>query len=644
MHDERLENLKLLSLQIEGFRGYVQETDIDFTDFTVLAGKNDAGKSTVFDAIKLFLGKAKPDLLDHSVQGNGVISISCTFGSLPPTLVIDNSAPTTLADEYLLNSNGELTIKKTWTRGKTAPEVSAKALHPTGQDLPFLIGLKQTALKNLAKDLDLTNSVEDRRVNLNYRRAIWDSWEKEGISSLENVEIPLNAEDGKQVAQALESVFPVFHLFQADRVGSETEDIAQDPAKLVVESVLERHTERLASLTADVQAEVTEMLGNVVSRLEEIAPELASKLAPVDIKPNWQKSFSSVQFVDENMVPLAKRGSGTRRLVLLSFFRAEVERGYEESDSWRRGIIIAVEEPETALHPDLQRETLAALLDVSELPNRQVLLTTHSSNLIKEIPIDSIRFVENIDGQRKWFSQKSAPDREILEHLTLTMGTFTDHNVRCFMIIEGKNDIQGILNLSDGIQIASPGRYPDLRELERRGELCFIPIGGCGAAALWESRLSPFRRQEVHLLDSDRTSATSGLKTEIASYVDRYEQSDSTLAKVMVLERREMENYLTQESILSRFSKDSGFKVAFTLLVQGLDWDYIDVPMVVAEALHSVRSSNPWNDLSIEKKSSKESSAKRYLAECFSHPSVAHEILNSADTCDLIKAFDLIPG
>lgn len=634
--------MKLLSLQIEGFRGYVQETEIDFADFTVLAGKNDAGKSTVFDAIKLFLGKGKPDPLDYSVQGNGVISISCTFAKLPPTLIIDNTAPTTLADEYLLNANGDLTIKKTWTKGKTAPEVSAIALHPTGQELPVLIGLKQTALKQLAKDLEITNSVEDRRVNLKYRRAIWDSWERDGVSSFQTVEIPLNAEDGKHVAQALESVFPLFHLFQADRVGSETEDIAQDPAKLVVQSVLERHTERLASLTADVQAEVTEMLGNVVSRLEEIAPELASKLAPIDIKPNWQKSFSSVQFVDENMVPLAKRGSGTRRLVLLSFFRAEVERGYEESDSWRRGIIIAVEEPETALHPDLQRETLAALLDVSELPDRQVLLTTHSSNLVKEIPIDSIRFVESIDGHRKWFSQKSAPDREILQHLTLTMGTFTDHNVRCFLIIEGKNDIQGILNLSDGMQNVSPGRYPDLRELERRGELCFIPIGGCGAAALWESRLSPFRRPEVHLLDSDRTSADASLKSEIANYVDRYEQSEANLATVMVLERREMENYLTEEAIVSRFSDDSGFEEAFSRLTQELDWNYMDIPMIVAEALHSLRSPNPWSELSAEKKSSKESVAKRQLAECFSHPSVAEEMLSSAGTCDLIRALELV--
>lgn len=633
--------VKLVALEIEGFRGYTNKTGVEFDDLTVLAGKNDAGKSTVFDALKLFLGKAKPDPLDHSVNGTGTIRISCTFTNLPPSLVIDNSAPTTLAEEYLLNADGDLTIQKSWARGKTAPEVSARAVHPVGTELPLLIGLKQAALKKLAGELALTESLEDRRVNLNYRRAIWKNWEQEGISRFDTVEIPLNVEDGKQVALALESVFPIFHLFQADRAISESEDVAQDPAKLVVESVLDRHTERLAALTADVQAEVIEMLGNVVDRLEEIAPELASKLSPIDIKPNWQKAFSAVQFVDENQVPLAKRGSGTRRLVLLSFFRAEVERGYEENTTWRRGIIIAVEEPETALHPDLQRETLAALSDVSALPNRQVLLTTHSSNLVRDIPIDAVRFVENVGGQRTWFSQKSAPDRQILEHLTVTMGTFADHNVRCFLIVEGKNDIAGLLHLSDGIQAFAPGHYPDLRELERRGELCFIPIGGCGAAALWESRLSPFRRKEVHLLDSDRTSAGEPLKESVGSYVRRYEEARNPLATVAVLERREMENYLTKASIEAQFNGVEGFEESFRGLVALADWNYADIPMLVAEALHSVRSPKNWSEMSDEKKSNKESAAKRDLAECFAHPTVA-EALHAEEKSDLMEVLGRI--
>jgi hypothetical protein len=628
--------MRLVGIEVEGFRGYAVSSYLDVDDLTVLAGRNDAGKSTMFDALKLFLSKGKPDALDHSVNGQGTIRITCTFSDLPPTLVIDESTPTTLLEENLLDERGYLRITKAWSRGKTSPEISAWALHPVGEDLPYLIGQKQGQLKKIAADLGVTAAVSDRRMNLNFRRAIWEAWAAGGLSERKLVEIPLNAEDGKQVALALESVFPIFHLFQADRVGSESEDVAQDPAKLVVESVLERHTERLAALTTEVQSEIEGMLAEVVVRLEEIAPELASKLAPVNLKPSWQKAFSALQFVDEQQVPLSKRGSGTRRLVLLSFFRAEVERGYEEAEGWRRGIIIAVEEPETALHPDLQRETLVALADVAGLPNRQVLLTTHSSNLIRDIPIESVRFVEEQNGTRIWMSQRTAPNRKILEHLSVTMGTFTDHNVRCFLVVEGRNDIAGILQLSDGLRKASLDDFPDLRALEKQGEICFIPIGGCGAAALWESRLSPFRRREVHILDSDKTSEHAPLKRHVADHVARYNAEEHPLAAVTVLARREMENYLTLESIETQFAEVPEFGDEFRSVIGQLDWNYADIPSLVARALHAVRSPLNWDELTEEKKQKKESDAKRQLVKCFSHESVADDLLTAQP--DLLSA------
>lgn len=51
-----------------------------------------------------------------------------------------------------------------------------------------------------------------------------------------------------------------------------------------------------------------------------------------------------------------------RRLILLNYFRAEAER-QRESD---RSIIYALEEPETAQHPDWQRMLYSALVELSE--------------------------------------------------------------------------------------------------------------------------------------------------------------------------------------------------------------------------------------------------------------------------------------
>lgn len=46
--------MKIKNIRIKNFRGYMQETIIDFNDLTVFVGRNDAGKSTILEALDLF--------------------------------------------------------------------------------------------------------------------------------------------------------------------------------------------------------------------------------------------------------------------------------------------------------------------------------------------------------------------------------------------------------------------------------------------------------------------------------------------------------------------------------------------------------------------------------------------------------------
>ncbi len=43
--------MKISQVKISNFRGYKDETTIDFNDLTVFVGKNDVGKSTVLEAL-----------------------------------------------------------------------------------------------------------------------------------------------------------------------------------------------------------------------------------------------------------------------------------------------------------------------------------------------------------------------------------------------------------------------------------------------------------------------------------------------------------------------------------------------------------------------------------------------------------------
>lgn len=51
--------MKIERVILSNYRGYSKSTIIDFNDLTVFVGRNDAGKSTVLEALDLFFNDGK---------------------------------------------------------------------------------------------------------------------------------------------------------------------------------------------------------------------------------------------------------------------------------------------------------------------------------------------------------------------------------------------------------------------------------------------------------------------------------------------------------------------------------------------------------------------------------------------------------
>ena len=101
--------MKLKTIIIKNFRGYNGEYHIDVSnDITSLIGKNDAGKSTVLEALDIFYGESKPELNDLNIYAKEREMIfGAIFTDLPRDISVDTSATTNLQDEYLVNKNGD---------------------------------------------------------------------------------------------------------------------------------------------------------------------------------------------------------------------------------------------------------------------------------------------------------------------------------------------------------------------------------------------------------------------------------------------------------------------------------------------------------------------------------------------------------
>lgn len=220
--------MKIKSVAIENFRGYQQKVIVCFENMTAFVGCNDIGKSTIMEALDIFFhdgkGLIKLDKDDINKtgkkSGNIDIKISVCFTELPQNVVIDASNETTLADEYLLNKEGNLEVSKTFKNAATTAagmKVAIKANHPTNPLCADLLLKKQAALNSMIEELGV--ECEDKRKNACLRKAIWNKYSSSDELNLDEIEIDVNSKDGdiKAIWSKLQTYLPYYSLFQSDR-------------------------------------------------------------------------------------------------------------------------------------------------------------------------------------------------------------------------------------------------------------------------------------------------------------------------------------------------------------------------------------------------------------------------------------------
>lgn len=390
--------MKIRTIGIKGFRGYSNPIQIQVSDLLVLVGKNDIGKSTVLEALDIFFndgkGSVKLDKEDinkaNVAAGDDCIEISVEFEDLPASIVIDATNETTLADEHLLTEAGTLrVIKRYQNAGKEKVFISAH--HPTAPGCSELLLKKNSDLKKLLEDQGL--ECQDKTRNAELRKAIWNA---KGNLELQAIEIDVAKIDAKNIWEQLKSYMPLYSLFQADRKNSDEDSEVQDPMRLAVREILGDPTiqAELARVAESVKTRLNEVAAQTLAKLKELNSQIASSLNPLIPESSslkWIDVFKNVSIAGDEDIPINKRGSGVKRLVLISFFRAEAERRQREADL--PSVVYAIEEPETSQHPAHQRALTSALVALSEAAGTQILMTTHSPEIVKKLEFENLLLI-----------------------------------------------------------------------------------------------------------------------------------------------------------------------------------------------------------------------------------------------------------
>ncbi|RCS27250.1 lantibiotic ABC transporter [Polaribacter sp. WD7] len=594
--------MKLKTLKLKNFRSYSQETEIHISNLNVIIGKNDIGKSTILEALNIFFN-GKPDKNDLCIENdNSKIEITCVFTELPDELILDDTISTNLSDEFLLNSDGKLEIKKIFPvsgSGSVSEESVIVCDYPDNENLTDLLSKKRTTLKIQFEELGINPEGVNRSKSKELRNAIRNHFYEDGQITTQITQIKIdgkldNEDNRKKIWINLKKYLPLFSLFFVDKPLNDQDSDIQDPMKEIIKEVLKRDniTPLLQQLKEAVQDASTNLADETINKLNDLDSELAETLrSNFPKEPTWNSIFK-LTLEDDRGVPLNKRGSGMRRLVLLSFFRAQVE---NRRTANAPNIIYALEEPETSQHPDFQLMIVNALKELSETENAQVFFTTHNSNLAKEIPKSSLRYVYLENGRvnvESGLNPDGTDNEQIIDRIIETLGALPDpkNKVKVLIFVEGENDINALIGLSKILNTADD----NVINLENNEAVAFIPTGGSQLKFYIEKKyLDGLLQSQIHIYDSD-----------IPAYVQSVEN----------LNAEGVHTKIGFNTAIIECYRELNINITLSEII-----DDEDVPEKVAMAVHQETSNTDWNTINPdpvkteEKQKKKISRAKRQL-------------------------------
>jgi putative ATP-dependent endonuclease of OLD family len=399
--------MRLHSLTIDGFKR-IKKAKIFFGDATFLIGMNNAGKSSILQAIdsllsakktldsKLYFSEADP-LTGETKPSVDTVVLEAEFRNVPNEAkdwrgfkgrIFSLAAPT--AEDTGL----AFTYKKTYKFGSDvlieikSHELSRNAQFlncKTGQDF-VNCGLD----KKLAAEIftDLETVITGAKANQEKLMLLNDIWEESDIEKW----MP----NPGGIPAVVLSMLPRFLLIPAEACGSEIDGTGSVLGKTMGElfedlrgmsanyAEAQKHLNALAKEfdPLDVGSDFGKMMSELNTVLGSVFPDsqLHAKAVLSDpttvIKPSFNVELSS-----NVRTSVAHQGSGMVRAAAFGILRFRQKWLSSREDKHKRTLIVCFEEPETFLHPSAANQMRNAIYELSS-GQAQIVATTHSPFII----------------------------------------------------------------------------------------------------------------------------------------------------------------------------------------------------------------------------------------------------------------------
>lgn len=385
--------MKLVSFTVKNYRSIIQSYEIILGKSTVLVGPNNEGKSNILRALV-----AAMRILTNSASNRAI------FRTITQNLKFH------VGDSYDWELDYPINLQKSKPLGKS--EMLLEFELTTEENTNFKKQVKSKLNGNLPLKIEFDNS--------SYCKIIVKKKGKGGTSlSLKTPSII------KFIDENLD-----FEYIPAVRTAETAHEIVNELVSKELKK-LEKELEYIEA-TKKIDELQRPILNSITSGIESTLKEFLPNIKSVNVEINTQARLRFLRrnceiIIDDGTpTPLQYKGDGIQSLSALSIMRHS-----SEDRAHGRNLIIAIEEPESHLHPFAIRGLKAVLFDLSQ--KHQVIFSTHCPLFVDRANIKSNIIV---------FNKRAKPAKNI-EEIRKILGVNASDNLRhaeLVLIVEGEDD------------------------------------------------------------------------------------------------------------------------------------------------------------------------------------------------------------
>lgn len=403
--------MKLAEITIENFRG-IRSLHLPLDGLTVLIGENNTGKSTVLEAIRLVLTRG------FGVRRDGRFT-EYDFHLKDATTTPQTAEPISIILHFAEEQEGE------W------PDAVVQQMSEVVQ-LDMTDGLNHIWLQAKGVFRAESASFETK----------WAFLNSDGAELVLKNATPLNL---------ISRFVPLFFLSALRDASQEFGQRGQFWSGFLKSIQLpDDQREKIEEMLREVNTSVIGAnagLTEVTNRLAD-----AGRLVPLDsaepvvLEAIPTRVFDMVGKIQVHLkscygakLPLHRHGEGTQSLAVLMLFQAFTAANLAESYAPEATSLLALEEPEAHLHPSAIR-SLGSFL---ESMTGQILVTSHSGDLVSRVPVMALRRLYKHNGETRVgrIENSTFTDRE-LQAIDYSIRLAKGHYLfsRCWLLVEGESD------------------------------------------------------------------------------------------------------------------------------------------------------------------------------------------------------------